>query len=126
MMRYRFWHCLQKAAKRIWYLRREWAKFLAEADNKGLFTFKFFSSLFSFGNIFFLVNCSFNVRDLFSVQPHFCHQHYHTRSTSLILFASTSIKSHLVHMYSLEFPRSCSNLFVMFVHTKDMQDNNEN
>ena len=29
-------------------------------------------------------------------------------------------------MHGLDFPRSSSNLFVNFVHTKDMQDNYEN
>lgn len=35
-------------------------------------------------------------------------------------------KSRVVDEHSLAFPRSCSDLFIMFVHTMEMQDNHEN
>ena len=36
------------------------------------------------------------------------------------------LKSHFVDKHSLAFPRSCSHVFTMFLHNKEMQDNHEN
>lgn len=71
---------------------------------------------------------------LCSVHLQSYYQHYYyiiTPALFLFLFLSSflpahPLKSHFVDKHSLAFSRSCSGLFTMFLHNKEMRDNHEN